>query len=150
MPLAPSLLLAVLLAASVASAQSTPAANPAPARLRSETVSAFDRYVRLTEERNDMELKRGSSLLWIDSLPETQRAETYTALKRGDVQIHQLSTLDAGKPIVCPGGMIHHWVGAVFIPGASWTMYSASFRITIINPNITPRTWSARKSNSRG
>ena len=117
-PLAPRLLLAVFLAASVATAKSTPAANPAPARLRSETISAFDRYVRLTDERNDTELKRGSPPLWIDSLPETQRAETYTALKRGEVQIHQLSTLDAGKPIVCPGGMIHHWVGAVFIPGA--------------------------------
>ena len=117
-PLAPGLLLAVFLAASVASAQSTSAANPAPARLRSETISAFDRYVRVTEERNDMELKRGSSLLWIDALPETQRAETYAALKRGEVQIHQLTTLDAGKAIVCPGGMVHHWVGAAFIPNA--------------------------------
>jgi hypothetical protein len=98
--------------------QSTPAGNPVPARLRFETVTAFDRYVRLTDERNDTELKRDSPLLWIDSLPETQRAERYTALKGGDVQIHQLSTLDAGKPIVCTGGMIHHWVGAVFIAGA--------------------------------
>ena len=117
-PLAPRLLLVAFLAASVCYAQATPAANPVPARLRSETVTAFDRYMRLTEERNDMELKRGSPLLWIDSLPETQRAETYAALKRGEVQIHQLATLDAGKPIVCPGGMIHHWVGAVFIAGA--------------------------------
>ena len=117
-PLAPKVLLAAFLAASVSSAQSTPAANPAPARLRSETISAFDRYVRLTDERNDTELKRDSPLLWIDSLPETQRAERYTALKRGEVQIHQLSALDAGKPIVCPSGMIHHWVGSVFIPGA--------------------------------
>lgn len=117
-PLAPRVLLAAFLAASVSSAQSTPAGNPVPARLRSETVTAFDRYVRLTDERNDTELKRDSPLLWIDSLPETQRAERYTALKGGDVQIHQLSTLDAGKPIVCTGGMIHHWVGAVFIAGA--------------------------------
>jgi hypothetical protein len=117
-PLAPRVLLAAFLAASVSSAQSTPAGNPVPARLRSETVTAFDRYVRLTDERNDTELKRDSPLLWIDSLPEIQRAERYTALKGGDVQIHQLSTLDAGKPIVCTGGMIHHWVGAVFIAGA--------------------------------
>jgi hypothetical protein len=117
-PFAPRLLLAVSLAASVASAQSTPAANPAPARLRSETITAFDRYVRLTDERNDMELKRGSPLLWIDSLPETRRAEAYAALRRGEVQIHQLATLDVGKPIACPSGMIHHWVGAVFMAGA--------------------------------
>jgi len=116
--LAPGLLLAVFLAVSVSFAQAAPAANPAPAKLRSDTLSAFERYVRLTDERNDVELKRGSGLLGIVSLPETQRAEAYAALKRGEVQIHQLATLDAGKPIVCPGGMIHHWVGAVFIPNA--------------------------------
>ncbi len=116
--LATALVVSALLLAAVSCAQTTPAASPAPAKLRTETVAAFDRYIRLTEERNDMELKRGSALLWIDSLPEAQRTEAYAALKRGEVQIHQLSTLDRGKPIVCPGGMIHHWAGVVFIPGA--------------------------------
>jgi hypothetical protein len=116
--IATSILVPALLAASAFSTQSAPAADPAPAKLRSETVAAFDRYLRLTEERNDVEWKRGSALLWIDSLPETQRSDAYAALKRGDVQIHQLSTLDSGKPVVCPGGIIHHWVGAAFIPGA--------------------------------
>ena len=78
----------------------------------------FDRYLRLTEERNETELKRGSALLWIDSLPEAQRTEAYAALRRGDVQIRQLNTLDSGKTIPCPGGLIHHWVGVVFISGA--------------------------------
>jgi hypothetical protein len=113
-----SFLLVVLVAGSVSSAQSTPAANPAPAKLRPETVAAFDRYEHLTEERNDTELKRGSALLWVDSLPESQRTVAYAALKRSEVQIHQLNALDNGKPIVCPGGLIHHWVGVVFIPGA--------------------------------
>ena len=116
--LAPTLVVSALLLAAVSCAQTTPAANPAPAKLRTDTVAAFDRYVRLTEERNDVELKRGSALLWIDSLPEAQRTEAYAALKRGDVQIHQFSTLDHGKPILCPGGLIHHWAGVVFIPGA--------------------------------
>jgi hypothetical protein len=113
-----SLLLLVPLAGSVPTAQSVPSANPAPAKLHSETVAAFDRYVHLTEERNDAELKRGSALLWVDSLSSAQRAEAYAALKRGEVQIEQLATLENGKPIVCPGGMIHHWVGVVFISGA--------------------------------
>jgi hypothetical protein len=113
-----SLLLPALLVASVSSAQSASAGDPAPAKLRSETVAAFDRYVHLTEERNETELKRGSALLWIDALPQTERAVAYAALSRGEVQIHQLNALDNGKPIVCPGGLIHHWVGAVFVPGA--------------------------------
>ncbi|MGB6597443.1 MAG: hypothetical protein WBE70_09995 [Candidatus Acidiferrum sp.] len=97
---------------------SASAANPAPEKLDSNTIAAFDRYMHLTDERNDSELKRGSALLWIDALPDAQRAEAYSALKRGEVQIHQLSTLDNGTPIDCPSGMIHHWVGVVFIPGA--------------------------------
>jgi hypothetical protein len=109
---------AILLAGSVSLAQSAPSGDPAPAKLHAETVAAFDRYMQLTEERNEAELKRGSALLWIDSLAEAQRTDAYAALKRGEVQIHQLSSLDKGNPIACPGGMIHHWVGVVFIPGA--------------------------------
>jgi hypothetical protein len=115
---ATSVLSAILVAGSISFAQSDPTGDPAPAKLRSETVSAFDRYEHLTEERNEAELKRGSRLLWIDSLGEPERPEAYASLKRGEVQVHQLTTLDNGKPIVCPGGMIHHWVGLVFIPGA--------------------------------
>jgi hypothetical protein len=113
-----SLLLLVPHAGSDPTAQSVPTANPALAKLHSETVGAFDRYVHLTEKRNEAELDRGSTLLWIDSLSPAQRTEAYAALKRGEVQVQQLTTLDNGKPISCPGGMIHHWVGVVFIPGA--------------------------------
>jgi hypothetical protein len=109
---------AILLAGSVSLAQSAPTGDSAPAKLRAETVAAFDRYEHLTEDRNEAELNRGSALLWVDSLPENQRTEAYAILKRGEVQVHQLTTLDNGKPIVCPGGMIHHWVGVIFIPGA--------------------------------
>jgi hypothetical protein len=98
--------------------QPASAAEAAATKLRAETTSAFDRYARLTDERNDMELQRGTALLWIDALPENQRAEAYAALKRGEGQIKQLNTLENGKAISCPDGMIHHWVGVVFIPGA--------------------------------
>ncbi len=111
-------LLLVPLAVPFSSSQSSPANAPVPLRLHSETIAVFDRYVQLTEERNEAELKRGSALLWIDTLAATQRTEAYAALKRGEVQIQQLSTLENGKPMICPGGMIPHWVGVVFIPGA--------------------------------
>jgi hypothetical protein len=91
-------------------------ADPAATKLRPGTLSAFDLYTRLTDERNAGELQRGTGLLWIDSLPENQRTEAYAALKRGDGQIKQLNTLENGKAISCPGGMIHNWVGVVFIP----------------------------------
>jgi len=32
--------------------------------------------------------------------------------------MRRLEILDSDKSIPCPGGMIHHWTGVVFIPGA--------------------------------
>ncbi len=91
---------------------------PAP-RLRSETSVAFEHYVQETEARNDEELKKGSPFLSVDSLPEPRRAEAYAELRRGEVKMERLETRDAGRKIVCPHGLIHHWVGLVFIAGAT-------------------------------
>jgi hypothetical protein len=94
------------------------AAEPVASRLKSETQEAFDRYVKQTEARNEAELKRGTALLWVDGLTEAERAEAYAALKRGEVKMQKQETRENGKAIPCPGGMIHHWTGVVFVPGA--------------------------------
>ena len=94
------------------------AAGPALPKLKTETQEAFDRYVKQVEVRNEGELKRGASLLWVDGLPEQQRTAALTALKRGEVKMQKLEVLDNDKPMACPGGMIHHWVGVVFVPRA--------------------------------
>ncbi len=94
------------------------AGEPAPPKLKTETQGAFERYVRSAEARNEGELKRGTNLLWVDGLREEQRAEAYAALGRGEVKMQKLEILENAKPIPCPGGMIHHWTGVVFIPGA--------------------------------
>jgi hypothetical protein len=109
------LALAFLLFPVVSAARS---AKPAPTKLKTETQEAFDRYIKLTEARNETELKRGTALLWVDGLPEPKRAEAYAALKRGEVKMQRLETRENGEAIRCPGGMIHHWTGVVFIPGA--------------------------------
>jgi hypothetical protein len=116
--LAGGLALACFFATLIYSAPSAAAESPLPAKLRAETLAAFERDAKLTDERNEKELKRGTALFWIDSLPSAQRAGAYLAMKRGEVEIQQITTLDHGQPIECLGGMIHHWVGAVFIPGA--------------------------------
>lgn len=112
---------AILLAAAAlypAVADFAQGAEPEPAKLRANTLEAFNRYVKLTEARNAEELKRGTNLLWIDELPAAERAEAYAALKRGEVEMKKLEMRDGGKEIACPGGIIHHWAGVVFIPGA--------------------------------
>lgn len=136
-----SVILPSLLAASASYTQSATAADPAPAKLRAETVAAFDRYQRLTQDRNEAELNRGSALFWIDSLPEAQRAAAYSALQRGEVQIEQLKTLDHGQSIACPGGLIHHWAAVAFIPGAKLEDVLAVLRdydhqSTIYSPDV--------------
>jgi len=94
------------------------AAEPAAVQLKSDTSGAFERYLALTEARNAAELSRASGLLWIDALPEAERKAAYEALKRGEVKMQKLETRENGAAIPCPGGLIHHWAGAVFIPGA--------------------------------
>jgi hypothetical protein len=94
------------------------AAEPALPKLKTETRGAFERYVRLAEARNKAELKRGTALLWVDGLPEPQRAEAFAGLKRGEVRMQKLEILENDKPVACPGGMIHHWTGVVFLPRA--------------------------------
>jgi hypothetical protein len=86
--------------------------------LRPAANAAFNRYVSLTETRNDQELKNNSHLLWIDSLAASERTQAYADLKRGEIKMSKLETLDNGAPIRCPGGLMHHWVGLAFIPGA--------------------------------
>jgi hypothetical protein len=103
---------------SALSIAASPKLESVPAELKAATTGAFEGYVRLTQARNDAELLRGQKLLWVDELTETDRSERYDELKRGEVKMRKLETLDKGAPIHCPGGMVHHWVGAVFIPGA--------------------------------
>src|SRR6266478_5435642 len=108
----------VMLAMHQVSARPARAGEPPLPKLKTETQEAFERYVKLTEARNETELKRGTGLLWIDGLPEQQRAEAYAALKRGEIKMQKLEMRDNGKPIRCPSAMIHHWTGVIFIPGA--------------------------------
>jgi hypothetical protein len=96
----------------------TPTAAPAPVALTPATVDAFERYVRLTDTRNDAEWAQGNKLLWIDGLAEGAHSGAQAELKRGVVKIQKLQTRDHGAAIRCPDGLIHHWVAAVFVPGA--------------------------------
>ena len=98
-------------------------ATPAGAEeLKPKTVEAFDRYVQLTEAQIDSETARRDPYLWVERLPEDRRAAAEAQLRAGQVEIERLDTLDPDdreKRITVPDGMIHHWIGTVFIPGAT-------------------------------
>ncbi|MGA8145668.1 MAG: hypothetical protein WB987_17415 [Candidatus Acidiferrales bacterium] len=91
------------------------------ADLKPRTIAAFNRYVLLTEAQIDSGFARREPFLWVESLPENRRGEAYAQLREGKVVIERLETLDAGRQIEVPDGLIHHWIGTVFIPGATLT-----------------------------
>jgi hypothetical protein len=84
------------------------------AELQPRTVAAFDKYVSIAEPRIDID-----GYLWLDSLPAPQRQSRLAEVKRGMLAIQRLELRDGEREIDVPGGLIHHWVGAVFIPGVS-------------------------------
>ncbi len=88
----------------------------APAeQLRPETSTAFNAYVQQREEEISRELN-GGSFLWLDSAPTTEREKEKddALLKKGEVITQHIPS-----PDVVPHGIIHHWIGTVFIPGAT-------------------------------
>ena len=89
------------------------------AELRADTLDAFNRYVRVTESRMDVELRGKAPFLWVDRLDGSAREDAYARLKRGDIVVSRLVTRDAGRTIDSPHGLIHHWTGTTFIPGAT-------------------------------
>jgi hypothetical protein len=87
--------------------------------LQAQTSLAYDRYIQITQTQVDDQLKLTNPYLWVERLPEARRTGALAALQRGEVVIERLETLDQGAAIQVPGGLIHHWVGTVFIPGAN-------------------------------
>ena len=83
------------------------------AELHASTIAAFDRYVRLTEARLDSP----APFLWIDGAQARDGTAWRDALRRGTLFIEPVETRDGGRTIDVPHGLIHHWMGATFVPG---------------------------------
>ncbi len=87
------------------------------AELKPATSEAFERYARATEARIDREILRPSAFLYTEGLTGPRRDTVRALLQRGQVLMERLHTRDAsGKELKAPDALIHHWVGAAFIP----------------------------------
>jgi hypothetical protein len=95
------------------------ASGPDPSQLKPAARQAFERYTQLTDARNQDELRAAKNLLWIDALPEAQRNEGYVSLRNGQVKMQKFQASDNDKTVSCPGCLIHHWIGVIFISGAN-------------------------------
>ena len=79
------------------------------ATLKPETIEAFNEYVEVVEELIAMRVNGEKTFLWLDG---DHRRRLLVA--QGDVLVEDLS-----QDIGVPGGMVHDWLGAMFVPEAS-------------------------------
>ena len=94
------------------------------AELKEKTRAAFARYVEASETRNGAELSHGNPFLWVDAQPAARREALYRQLRQGEVVVERQETRArigraAEQRIKIEDGLIHHWLGMVFIPGAT-------------------------------
>jgi hypothetical protein len=78
------------------------------AELKQETLDAWDLYLHAA--RLGMLSRAGGHFLWTDESPE--RANH---VHSGEVEV---SPINGNTQETVPSGLIHHWIGAAFIPGA--------------------------------
>jgi hypothetical protein len=104
----------LLLLLAAASAWIGPAVPPdaaSEAELRPATVAAFQGYVQQVEAGIDQRVSGRKNFLWLDDSP-ARRA----GARRGEVVTDRVA---GTRPVEVPDGLVHDFVGAVFIPGAT-------------------------------
>jgi hypothetical protein len=94
-------------------------ATASAAELKQKTTTAFDRYVAATEARFANELRPDGPFLYIDAMNPDAKRQAYDQLKNGEILVQKLETKAPGVSSDVPDGMVHHWVGLIFIPGAT-------------------------------
>lgn len=81
------------------------------ATLEPATCSAWDDYVDSALSQMQQRLAPGASFLWIDEAPER-----LARVRMGETVV---APVGRQNPKKVPNGLIHDWIGAVFIPGAT-------------------------------
>jgi hypothetical protein len=109
--------------------------------LKPETAAAFGRYIKLTEANFDAQ-KGFEDFLWLDHHPNEK---SLVWLQQSVVK--PLQTLDQGKEIEVPDGVIQHWLGATYLENTdiekmratviNFAPYKDWFRAQIIQSNLT-------------
>ncbi len=82
-----------------------------PVQLKPQTVEAFDAYIREAETGMEQALQGSGPILWSEL--NSERAK----LVRGGQVVAQFWT--GQGPVKVPHGLIHDWIGAVFIPATN-------------------------------
>lgn len=86
------------------------AAGPSP-----QALAAFNQYVDRAEAQIAQEEAGPESFLGLQAFPAPTSQDLETRLRSGEIVI----TSGGITPVEVPGGLVHHWIGIVFIPQAT-------------------------------
>jgi hypothetical protein len=108
------------------------------AELNQQALTAWENYVTSAKVRMQDRLTGKSPFLWLDE--DSMRRQQ---LNSGEIVI---SPVGKTHPLSVPHGLIHHWIGAVFIPGATiqdlsavvgdYGRYSKIYRPTLVKAEL--------------
>lgn len=119
----------------------------AGADLQPKTVAAFDRYVAAAEAQ-----RQKPPFLWMDGDTPEQRRQR-ERVRQGGLLITDMEAREGGRTIDIPDGLVHHWLGAVFVPGATVDQAMALLQdydrhADIYKPNVARSRLVARNGNT--
>jgi hypothetical protein len=79
--------------------------------LKKQTLEAWDAYTQMANSQ--MRERMQGSFLWVDEAPDRRQS-----VRAGKILV---SPVGQHNPKPVPSGLIHHWMGAAFIPGVRLT-----------------------------
>jgi hypothetical protein len=88
----------------------TPALSK-PTELKQQAVQAWEAYVRAANTRMEKRASGQSPFLWVDEKPDRLQR-----VRAGEVLV---APVDGDNPHTVPHGLIHHWIGAMFLANTS-------------------------------
>src|SRR5271165_3356134 len=86
------------------------------AELKQKTLQAWEAYVQTANLAMEQRAAGHSPFLWVDESPDLLRR-----VRSGELVVSNRDPVDV------PSGLIHHWVGAMFLPGATLAEVNAVF-----------------------
>jgi hypothetical protein len=100
------------------------------AELKPETLNAWEDYLQTANSHMKERLHSGAHFLWLDESPDRRQQA-----RSGEILV---APVDDKTPTRVPVGLIHHWIGAAFIPNVTLGETLAVIRDYARYPDIYP------------
>lgn len=98
------------------------------AQLTAKTAQAFDEYIAAKEARGDRDLAAKENFLYIGALRQDEATDAYSKLAQGKILVQHDEECSTPACTSIPGGLIHDWIGIVFVPGISLSQALATLQ----------------------